>query len=250
MKIAVIGGTGLVGALTVQKLQSLGHETIAASPSTGVDTVTGTGLTEVMRGADAIIDVTNSPSIEDSVVLRFFETSTRNLLLAEAVANVRHHVVLSVIGADRLADSGYMRAKVVQENLVRTSTQPYTIVRATQFFEFLGTIASVSTRQNKVHLPAVYVQPVAAADVASALSEVALGIPANGTIDLAGPESYLLDKLIQKYLSAIQDPREVVTDPEARYFGALLGRRSLLPGDNPLVGRTHFEQWLKAIGKG
>jgi uncharacterized protein YbjT (DUF2867 family) len=244
LKIAVIGGSGLIGTKLMQRLRMNGHETIAASPSSGVDTMTGAGLANAIMGAEVVIDVTNSPSFEDTLVLKFFETSTHNLLSSEAVAKVKHHVILSVVGADRLPDSGYMRAKVAQENLVRVSTRPFTIVRATQFFEFLSAIARANTKQDKVHIPPAFVQPVAAVDVADALADVAVGSPANYTVELAGPERFHLDELIQQYLGVIQDPREVITDPNARYFGAQLDERSLIPGDNPRIGSTRFEQWL------
>ena len=225
-----------------------GHETIAASPSSGVDTITGAGLAKVIMGAEVIIDVTNPPSFEDTLVLKFFETSTRNLLSTEVVAKAKHHVILSIVGADRLPDSGYMRAKVAQENLVRVSTRPFTIVRATQFYEFLGAIARANTKQDKVRMPSAFVQPIAAVDVAEALADVAVGAPANYTVELAGPERFRLDELIQQYLGAIRDPREVITDPNARYFGAQLDKLSLIPGDNPRIGSTRFEQWLDRDG--
>lgn len=248
MKIVVIGGSGLIGTKLVQKLHMRGHETIAASPSSGVNTITGAGLDKVLMDIEVVIDVTNSLSFEDTAIMNFFETSTRNLLTAEAAANVKHHVVLSVAGANRMPDSGYMRAKVAQENLVRSSAKPFAILRATQFFEFLGVIANASTNQDTVRLPPAFVQPVAAVDVAEALADIAVSPPANNIIELAGPERFRLDELIQRYLASIQDPREVTTDPYARYFGAKLDELTLLPTDNARIGSTRFEQWLDHDG--
>jgi uncharacterized protein YbjT (DUF2867 family) len=248
MKIVVVGGSGLIGTKLVHRLRMHGHETIAASPSSGVDSITGAGLASVLADTQVVVDVTNSPSPDDTMALKFFETSTRNLLAAEAVAKVEHHIVLSIVGADRLSDSGYMRAKIAQENLVRTSAVPFTILRATQFFEFLGVIARASTDQDTVRLSPAFVQPVAADDVAEALADVAVGAPANSTVELAGPERFRLDELVQRYLSAIQDPRQVKTDTYARYFGAQLDERSLTPSDNPRIGSTRFEQWLDREG--
>lgn len=248
MKIVVIGGSGLIGTKLVQKLHMRGHETIAASPSSGVNTITGAGLDKVLMDIEVVIDVTNSLSFEDTAIMNFFETSTRNLLTAEAAANVKHHVVLSVAGANRMPDSGYMRAKVAQENLVRSSAKPFAILRATQFFEFLGVIANASTNQDMVRLPPAFVQPVAAVDVAEALADIAVSPPANNIIELAGPERFRLDELIQRYLASIQDPREVTTDPYARYFGAKLDELTLLPTDNARIGSTRFEQWLDHDG--
>lgn len=244
MKIVVIGGSGLTGTKLVQRLRMHGHDTISASSSSGVNTVTGTGLDTVLIGAEVAIDVTNTRSFEDVQMLKFFETSTHNILSAEAVADVKHHVILSVVGADRMPDSGYMRAKVAQENLVHASTRSFTIVRATQYFEFLGTIANVNTDQDVVRLPPAFTQPVAVDDVAEALVDIAVGTPGNNTIELAGPERFRLDELIQKYLNVIRDPREVISDPSARYFGAKLDEHSLTPGNNPRIGSTRFEQWL------
>lgn len=244
MKIVVVGGSGLIGTKLVHRLRERGHETVAASPSSGVDTLTGEGLAGALASAQAVVDVTNSPSIEDRAVLNFFETSTRNLLAAEKVANVKHHIVLSIVGADRLPDSGYMQAKVAQENLVRANTVPFTILHATQFFEFLGTIAGVSTDHDTVRLSPALVQPVAADDVAATLANIAISLPANGTVELAGPERFRLDELIRRYLSAVQDPRRVTTDPDARYFGAKLDERSLISGNNPRLGSIRFEHWL------
>jgi uncharacterized protein YbjT (DUF2867 family) len=248
MRIVVIGGSGLIGTKLVQKLHMRGHEAIAASPSLGVNTITGAGLDKVLMGTDVVIDVTNSRSFEDTAIMNFFKTSTYNILTAEAVANVKRHAILSVIGADRMPDSGYMRAKVAQENLVRSSAKPFTILRATQFFEFLGVIANASTNQGMVRLSPAFVQPVAAVDVAEALADIAVSPPANNTIELAGPERFRLDELIQQYLAFIQDPRKVITDPNARYFGAKLDELSLTPTDNPRIGSTRFEQWLDQDG--
>jgi len=248
MKIVVAGGSGLIGTKLVHRLRERGHETIAASPSSGVDTLTGEGLAGALAGAQAVVDVTNSPAFDDTAVLNFFETSTRNILAAEKVATVKHHVVLSIVGADRLPDSGYMRAKVAQENLVRANPVPFTVLHATQFFEFLGVIAGASTDQNTVRLSPALVQSIAADDVAAALTDIALSVPANGTIELAGPERFRLDELIRRYLNAVGDPRQVITDPDARYFGAKLEGRSLLPGDNPRIGSIRFGHWLDRDG--
>jgi uncharacterized protein YbjT (DUF2867 family) len=244
MKIVVIGGSGLIGTKLVNKLREHGHEAVAASPATGVDTLTGVGLAEALEGAQVVVDVANSPSFEDAAVLEFFETSARNLLPAEAAAGVGHHVALSVVGADRLPDSGYMRAKVAQEAAVKSATVPYTILRATQFFEFIGRIADGSTIGDTVRLSPALMQPVAADDVAAALVDVAVGTPVNGTIELAGPEPLRLDELARRVLSAKQDARQVTTDAHARYFGAELDDQSLTPGDNPRIGSIRFEHWL------
>ena len=247
MKIVVIGGSGLIGTKLVNKLRESGHEALAASPSSGVNTLTGVGLSEALEGAAAVVDVTNSPSFEDAAVLNFFETSTRNLLRAEADAGVGHHVALSVVGADRIPDSGYMRAKVVQEALIRSAKVPYTIVRATQFFEFLGAIAGSSTDGGKVRLPPVRMQPIAADDVVAALADVTVGTPVNGIVELAGPESLPLDELVRRFLSATGDSRPVIADAHARYFGAQVNDSSLTPGDNARIGSTRFERWLKPL---
>jgi len=248
MKIVVIGGCGLTGTKLVQILRVRGHETIAASPSSSFNTITGAGLDKVLKGTEVVVDVTNSRSFDDTAIMNFFETSTHNILTAEAVANVKHHAILSVVGADRMPDSGYMRAKVAQENLVRSSAKPFTILCATQFFEFLGVIANASTDQDIVRLPTAFVQPVAAVDVAEALAEIAVSPPANNTIELAGPERFHLDELIRQYLGFTKDPREVTTDPYARYFGAKLDELTLMPTDNPRIGSTRFEQWLDQNG--
>jgi uncharacterized protein YbjT (DUF2867 family) len=244
MKIVVIGGRGLIGSALVQRLREVGHEVVAASRASGIDAVTGAGLRAALAGADVVVDVTNSPSFEDAAVLAFFEASSRNLLAAEAVAAVRHHVALSVVGADRIPDSGYMRAKVAQEGLIRSAGIPYTIVRATQFFEFVGSIAEWGTDGNMVRLPPALMQPVAAEDVAAALADVAVNKAMNATIELAGPETIRMDELVRRFLAAIQDPRQVTTDSRAGYFGAAVDDRSLTPGSNPRLGPTRFEEWL------
>jgi uncharacterized protein YbjT (DUF2867 family)/quercetin dioxygenase-like cupin family protein len=244
MKIVVIGGSGLIGRKLVNNLRQHGHEVMAASPSSGVNAITGEGLAQALTGAQVVVDVANAPSWEDAAVLDFFEASGRNLLAAEGAAGVGHHVALSVVGTDRLLASGYFRAKLAQENLIKASGIPYTIVRATQFFEFLGGIAQFSTVGQTVHLPPALAQPIAADDVASALAEVTLGAPVNGMIEIAGPERAGLDKLVGRFLSATKDPREVITDVDARYFGLVVNDQSLTPGANPLIGTTFFEDWL------
>jgi uncharacterized protein YbjT (DUF2867 family) len=232
MRIAVIGGNGLIGSKLVARLDERGHETIAASPSTGVDTLTGQGLADAVAGAAVVVDVSNSPSFEDVAALEFFDTSTRNLLAAEAAAGVEHHVALSVVGTARLTGSGYFRAKLAQEQLIKSSSIPYSIVRATQFYEFLSSIAADATDGTTVRLPPALIQPIAADDVASALGRISAGSPLNGIIEIAGPAQFRLDELIRGRLSASGDPREVITDPDAAYFGMKLGERALLPGDS------------------
>jgi len=244
MKIVVIGGSGLIGKKLVNKLRQLDHEVVAASPSSGVNSITGEGLAEALAGAQAVVDVTNSPSWEDKAVLEFFETSTRNLLAAEVAAGVRHHVALSVVGTERLLQSGFFRAKMAQEDLIKASKFPYTIVRSTQFFEFVNGIAQSATDGQTVRLSPALVQPIVSDDVADALAEVTLGAPVNGTIEIAGPERLRLDELIRRFLSAKQDARQVVADVHARYFGLELNDQSLTPGDNPRIGPTRFEDWL------
>jgi uncharacterized protein YbjT (DUF2867 family) len=240
MKIVVIGGSGLIGKKLIPLLR--GHEAVSASPSSGVNTLTGEGLAQALVGADVVVDVTNSPSFEDKVVLEFFEKSTRNILAAEAAASVKHHVALSVVGADRFPDSGYMRAKVAQESLIKASKVPYTILRATQFFEFLAPIAGPGT--GAVRLPSAPMQPLAAEDVAAALADVAVGSPANGVLEVAGPESLSIATFVGKALSASGDKRTVVADPHARYFGAALDDLGLKPRNpNPRIGPTRFEEW-------
>lgn len=244
MKIVVIGGTGLIGSKVVRNLGERGYEVVAASPDSGVNTLTGKGLAEVLEGASVVVDLSNSPSFEDAAVMEFFETSTRNLLAYEAAAGVGHHVVLSVVGCDGLPDSGYLRAKVAQEKLIKESSIPFSIVRATQFFEFFGRIADSATEGNTVRLPSVDFQPLAADDVASVVSKVAIGAPLNGIVEVAGPEQFRFNEFIGRGLSARNDPREVIVDPHARYFGAELSQRSLVPGEGALLGETHFEDWL------
>jgi uncharacterized protein YbjT (DUF2867 family) len=244
MKIVVIGGTGLVGSKVVSNLRQKGHEVIAAAPNTGVNTITGEGLTEALAGAQIVIDVANSPSFEDEAVLNFFKTAGRNLAAAERIAGVRHHIALSVVGTDRLPESGYLRAKFAQEELIRASGIPYTIIRSTQFFEFLGGIAQSATDDQSVRLSPAHLQPIASDDVAALVTKVATMAPANGVIELAGPERIGLDDLVRRYLAAKHDTREVVTDIHARYFGTELNDKSLTPGDNPHIGPTSFETWL------
>jgi uncharacterized protein YbjT (DUF2867 family)/nitrite reductase/ring-hydroxylating ferredoxin subunit len=244
MKIVVIGGSGLIGSKLVTKLGEHGYEAVAASPNSGVNTLTGEGLAEVLKGAQVVVDVSNSPSFEDAAVMKFFETSTRNLLSYEAAAGVSHHVALSVVGTERLSESGYFRAKLAQEKLIKESSIPYSIVHATQFFEFVKSIADAATDGNTVRLPPVGFQPMAADDVASAVAKVAIGSPLNGIIEVAGPEQFRFDELIRRSLSARKDPREVIADPHARYFGTELSERSLVPGDDAQLGETRFEDWL------
>ena len=244
MKIVVIGGTGLIGSKVVSNLRQKGHEVIAAAPNTGVNTVTGEGLSEALAGAQIVIDVANSPSFADAAVLDFFKTAGRNLAAAEKVAGVRHHIALSVVGTDRLPESGYLRAKAAQEELIKASGIPYTIIRSTQFFEFLGGIAQSASDGQRVRLSPAHLQPVASDDVAALVTKVATLAPANGVIELAGPERIGLDDLVRRYLAAKHDTREVVTDIHARYFGAELNDKSLTPGDNPHIGPTSFETWL------
>ena len=244
MKIVVIGGSGLIGSKLVSKLREDGQEAVPASPNSGVNSVTGEGLAEVLKGAAVVVDVTNSPSWEDAAVMKFFETSTRNLLAHEAAARVGHHVALSVVGTERLLGSGFFRAKMAQENLIKGSSIPYSIVRATQFFEFVKGIADFSTDGNKVRLPSALIQPMAADDVASAVGRIAMGSPVNGTVEVGGPEKFRLDELVRRYLVACKDPREVVADPHARYYGIEISETTLLPGDDAQLGETRFETWL------
>jgi uncharacterized protein YbjT (DUF2867 family) len=244
MKIVVIGGTGLIGSKLVRMLGEHGHEAVAASPHSGVNTLTGRGVADVLQGADVVVDVSNSPSFEDTAVLDFFTTSTRNLLTAEKAADIGHHLALSVVGTERLAENGYFRAKLAQEKLIKESGTPYSIVHATQFFEFVGTIAQAATEGNTVRLSPALIQPMAAEDVATAVDRIAAGAPLNTTVEIAGPEQFGLDEFIRKGLSFRNDPREVVTDPTARYFNALLDERVLLPGTKATVFDTRFEEWL------
>jgi uncharacterized protein YbjT (DUF2867 family) len=244
MKIVVIGGSGLIGSKLVPKLRENGHEAVAASPKSGVNSVTGEGLAEALKGASVVVDVSNSPSWEDAAVMEFFETSTRNLLANEAAAGVGHHVALSVVGTERMLTSGYFRAKMAQENLIKGSSIPYSIVRATQFFEFVKGIADFSTDGDKVRLPPVLIQPMAADDVASAVGRIATGSPVSGTVEVGGPERFRLDELIRRGLAARKDPREVVADPHARYYGIEVKERTLVPEDDAKLGKIRFEDWL------
>jgi uncharacterized protein YbjT (DUF2867 family) len=244
MKIVVIGGSGLIGTKLVNKLREHGHEAIAASPNSGVNTLTGEGLAEALKGASVVVDVTNSPSWDNASVMKFFETSTRNLLAYEATAGVGHHVALSVVGTQRLSESGYFRAKIAQEKLIKESSIPYSIVQATQFFEFLKGLADISMIGGKVHLPPVLFQPMAADDVASGVARVAVGPPLNGTVEIGGPEQFRLDELVRRRLALLKDPREVIADPIALYSGAKVGERTLVPGNNARLGETTFETWL------
>lgn len=248
MKIVVIGGTGLIGSRLVNNLRANGHQAVPASPKSGVNSVTGEGLADAMRGASVVIDVTNSPSWEDAEVLKFFETSTRNLLAYEAAEGVSHHVALSVVGTERLLESGFFRAKLAQENLIKESKNPYTIVRATQFFEFVKQIVDYSTEGNIVRMPPALIQPMAADDVASAVARIATNPPANRTIEIGGPEQFRLDELARRFLAARPDPRqkprEVISDPHGRYYGIQVSERALIPGDHAQLGETRFENWL------
>ena len=244
MKIVVIGGTGLIGSKLVAKLSALGHVALAAAPNTGVNTLTGEGLAEVLNGAQVVVDVSNSPSFEDAAVMNFFQTSTGNLLSYEKAAGVGHHVALSIVKADRLPNSGYMRAKVAQEKLIKEGPIAYTIVHATQFFEFGKQIADAATIDNTVRLPPVLFQPMAAEDVSSALCKVAITSPLNGMFEIAGPESFRFDDFIRQRLEALNDPREVIADPSAKYFGTELSERSLVPDGDAELGGTRFEDWL------
>jgi uncharacterized protein YbjT (DUF2867 family) len=246
MKIVVIGGTGLIGSKVVSKLTAHGHDAVAASPDTGVNALTGEGLDAALAGAEVVVDVSNSPSFEDAAVLEFFERSTGNLLAAEASAGVRHHVALSVVGTERLADHGYFRAKSAQESLIRGLSVPYTIVHATQFFEFLKSIAALATEGDTVRLPPVQFQPIAAEDVAGAVARAAVGDPVNGVIETAGPETFRMDELIRTALRSRKDPRQVVTDPHALYFGAYeVDDRTLVPADGAVLGEVRFHDWLE-----
>src|SRR5712671_6775508 len=248
MKIVVIGGTGLIGSKLVNKVREQGHEAAAAAPNTGVNTLTGEGLAEVLKGASVVVDVSNSPSWDDAAVLNFFQTSTRNLLSYEAAAGVGHHVALSVVGTDQLSESGYFRAKIAQEKLIKESPIPYTIIHATQFFEFLKGLADISVVDGKVHLPPVLFQPMAAEDVASAVGRIAVGLPVNGIVEIGGPEQFRVDELVRLRLASLKDPREVIADRNARYSGAKISERTLVPGDDARLGETTFETWLIQSG--
>ena len=244
MRIVVIGGHGLIGSQVVDQLGDHGHDAVAAGPRTGVDALTREGLAEALDGADVVVDVCNSPSFADDAVLDFFRTTTGNLVAAEKAAGVGHHVALSVVGCDRLPDSGYMRAKVAQEALIENSSIPYTIVRSTQFYEFVRMIADAATEGDTVRLPSAQIQPIAAEDVARAVGRTAVGTAAGGFVEIAGPEPFRFEELIRRELSARNDPRHVVTDPDGRYFGTTLGDTSLLPGEHAQLGETRFEDWL------
>ena len=249
MKIVVIGGSGLIGSKLVRKLLEHGHQAVPASPSSGVNTLIGEGLAEVLDSAAVVVDVSNSPSFEDAAVLNFFETSTSNLLDAEAAAGVGHHVALSIVGTERLSEGGYFRAKIAQENLIKRSSIQYSIVRATQFFEFeLKRIADDATDGNTVRVAPVLIQPMAAEDVASAVGKISVGSPVNGIVEVAGPQQFRLDDLIRRFLRERRDPREVITDPQARYFGVELEERTLVPGEDARLAETRFEDWLSQAG--
>ena len=245
MKVVIIGGTGLIGSKVVTRLREQGHEAVPASPDSGVNTLTGEGLAEVLKGANVVVDVSNSPSFEDEAVMKFFQTSTGNLLAAEAAAGVGHHVAVSVVGSDRAPDSGYLRAKLAQEKLIAGSRTPYTIVRSTQFFEFLKRIADDATDGNTVRIAPVLFQPIAADDVAKAVAGAAVSAPVNGIVEIAGPQQFRFDEFIRLGLSARHDPREVLADPHARYFGAELGERALVPDAGATLGDIRFEDWLR-----
>jgi uncharacterized protein YbjT (DUF2867 family) len=249
MKIVVIGGSGLIGTKVVNNLRHRGHEVVAGSPSTGVNTITGEGLTDTLAGAEVVVDVANAPVWEDKAVLEFFETSGRNLLAAEAAAGVRHHVALSVVGTERLLASGYFRAKLAQETLIKASPIPYTIVRATQFFEFVGGIAQAATEGQTVRVPAAMMQPIVSDDVAAVVANVALAEPLNDIVETAGPDPIRQDELVRQFLEATGDPRKVVTDVRALYYGIEVNDQSLVPGDNPRLGPTHFKDWLASLPK-
>jgi len=249
MKIVVIGGTGLIGSKLVNQLESLGHEVVTASPSRGVNTLTGEGVAEALKGASVVVDVSNSPSFEDAAVLKFFETSCRHLLPAEKAAGIIHHIALSVVGTDLLSECGYFRAKLAQENLIKSSRIPYTIVRATQFFEFLDGIAQSSTIGQTVRLSPTFLQPIASEDVATALCLVVFEPPLNGIIEIAGPERFRFSELMKEYLKAIKDPRTVTSDVHAKYFGAELNDHTLIPQKKARLGSTHFKSWLESRKK-
>jgi len=245
MKIVVIGGTGLIGSKLVATLRNKGHEVLPASPDSGVNTITGEGLPEALAGAQVVVDVANSPSFEDAAVLKFFETSGKNLLAAEARAGVRHHVALSIVGTDRVASSGYLRAKVAQEKLIQNSSIPYSILRSTQFYEFIGRIAPPSKTDESVHISSALFQPIVSADVVAALADVTLGTPVNGIVEVGGPERFRMDDLVRRVLQANGDKREVIGDSHAPYFGAEIDDESLVAGPGARIGAKRFEEWLK-----
>jgi uncharacterized protein YbjT (DUF2867 family) len=248
MKVVVIGGSGLIGKKLVAILRPQGHEVVAASPSSGVNSLTGEGLAQALAGANVVVDVTNAPSWEDAAVMAFFDTSTRNLLAAERAAGVGHHVALSVVGAERMPDSGYMRAKVNQESLIKAGGVPYSIVRATQFFEFLGGIANSGAEGDTVRLSTAPMQPMAADDVAAGLADVAVGAPLNATVEVAGPEALPIAEFVGRFMAASGDKRKVIADPQATYYGAVMGSRGIAPGANPRLGQTRFEDWFRRSG--
>jgi len=245
MKIVVIGGSGLIGTKLVRRLREAGHEVVGASPSSGVNTITGEGLAQALSGAQVVVDVANSPSLDDKAVLEFFETSGRNLMAAEAIAGVLHHLALSIVGTERLPENGYLRAKMAQEKLIQSAGIPYTILQATQFFEFIGGIIEGGWKDGVIRLSPALIQPIASDDVAAALAELAVGSPLNATVEIAGPQACPLDKFARKLLAATGDSREVIADVHARYFGAKLNDRSLTPGEHPRLGTTRFEDWLR-----
>ena len=247
MKIVVIGGTGLIGSKVVEKLKRKGHEAIAAAPNTGVNTITGEGLPEALANATVVVDMANSPSFEEKVAMDFFQTAGQNLTAAEVAAGVRHHVALSVVGTDRLQDSGYFRAKLAQESLIKSSPIPYTLIHATQFFEFMRAIAQISTDGNTVRLPPVLFQPIAAEDVASAVAEAALAEPVNDTIEIAGPDTFTLPDAIRQVLAQDGDPRKVIVDPAANYYGSKVSERTLVPGAGARLGATKLDWWLTHV---
>lgn len=245
MKIVVIGGTGLIGSKVVERLRKRGHDVLVASPAAGINTITGEGLGQAMVGAEIVIDVANSPSFEDRAVLEFFETSSRNIAVAEKRAGVRHHLALSVVGTDRLAASGYFRGKIAQERIIRESGVPYTIVHATQFFEFLSGIAKSASGARGIHLPSALMQPIASDDVADAVTDYALGAPRNGVVEIAGPERFSMATLVRRFLALTHDAHEVITDDTALYFGARLGNETLLPSADARLGGIDFESWFE-----
>jgi len=246
MKIVVIGGTGLIGSKTVSRLLALGHEVIAASPASGVNTITGEGLAEVMTGTDVVVDLANSPSFEDKAVMEFFDTAGRNLMAAERTAGVKHHIALSVVGTDRLQDSGYFRAKAAQEYLIRTSGLPYTIVHSTQFFEFLGGIVKAAGPATTIRMTSAFIQPIASDDVADAMTKVTIGAPQNRIVEIGGPDKFSMADLVESYLEKTNDPRTVITDDTADYFGAVLEKDTLIPGPDAHLGKINFETWFAA----
>jgi len=250
MKIVVIGGTGLIGSKLVKKLREMGQDVLAASPDSGVNTLTGDGLQQAVAGAQVVVDVSNSPSFEDEAAMKFFKTATGNLLAAEKAAGVGHHVALCIVGTDRLQESGYMRAKMAQESLIKASQVPYTIVRSTQFFEFIGRIAQGTVDGRSVRVSSAYIQPIAADDVVAALADVAVGTPLNETMEVAGPDRFHMDDIVRRVLKAANDSREVITDRNARYFGALLGETSLTPESPSRLGALRFAEWAPYVTLG